>query len=262
MPRKPGKHTAFFELVDVQGQAGCPICRLVRKATFRYLDSILYEAVLDLDVRLKLKRSRGFCTGHVEMLHNMPGRALGIALIYRDVIKDIANIADGERFRGRSGQTLLEKVTGREASRPAIAKKIEANEPCPACAVGRQSERISVEILLAHLDDERLYDAYVQGEGLCLKHFVQALEDVEDETTYDRLVSPQVVRYRKMLVDLDEFIRKKDHRFRLEKSGEEGDVWLRAMNAIVGGAGMGLSAKWGGRRAANLDDSQQLISRK
>jgi hypothetical protein len=55
-----------------------------------------------------------------------------------------------------------------------------------------------------------------------------------------------------MLADLDEFIRKRDHRFRREKYGEEGDVWLRAMNAIVGGAGMGLSAESGGRRSDDL----------
>jgi len=57
LPRKPGKHTPFFELVDAQSQAGCPICRQVYKATDRYLDSLLYEAVLDPDVRAKLKDS-------------------------------------------------------------------------------------------------------------------------------------------------------------------------------------------------------------
>ena len=76
MPRKPGKHTPYFELVEAQEQAGCPICRLVYKATDRYLDSILYEAVLDPDVRSKLKESYGFCREHVAMLRGKPGRAL------------------------------------------------------------------------------------------------------------------------------------------------------------------------------------------
>ena len=49
------------------------------------------------------------------------------------------------------------------------------------------------------------------------------------------------------LANLDEFIRKRDYRFRGESYGEEGDVWLRAMNAVVGGAGLGLSARSGGR---------------
>ena len=35
--------------------------------------------------------------------------------------------------------------------------------------------------------------------------------------------------------------------------GRGGDVWLRAMNAIVGGAGQGLSARAGGRHSA-LDE--------
>ncbi|MFH1084389.1 MAG: hypothetical protein V1772_01320, partial [Chloroflexota bacterium] len=104
------------------------------------------------------------------------------------------------------------------------------------------------------LDDERLASAYAQGEGLCLRHLLRALEAVEDEATFERLVRPQAQRYRRMVADLDEFIRKRDHRFRLEEHGEEGDVWLRAMNAMVGGAGMGLSARWGGRRAPDLDD--------
>lgn len=255
MPRKPGKHTPFFELVDAQSKGGCPICRLVYKATYRYLDSILYEAVLDPDVRAKLKRSRGFCGTHVEMLRHMPGRSLGIALIYRDTIRTLAEVADGERFRGGSGPSLLGRVMGREAERQPIVKKLDSDEPCPACAAGVQAEKAAIEILLAHLDDERLYGAYAQGEGLCLAHFIQALEDVEDEETFERLVNPQVVRYRRMLADLDEFIRKRDHRFRLEEQGEEGDVWLRAMNAIVGGAGMGLSAKWGGRQVSDLHDS-------
>ena len=67
------------------------------------------------------------------------------------------------------------------------------------------------------------------------------------------LVDPQVARYRTMLHELDEFIRKRDHRFRLEPMGDEGDVWLRAMNAIVGGAGQGLSARSGGRHS-DLDE--------
>ena len=48
---KPGKHTPFFELLDAQAQPGCSICRMVDRATFQYLDAILYEAVLDPDVR-------------------------------------------------------------------------------------------------------------------------------------------------------------------------------------------------------------------
>ncbi len=250
MARKPGKHTPYFELVDAQSQAGCPICRLIYKATNRYLDSIHWEAVLDPEVRAKLKRSHGFCAEHVEMLSNSPGRALGIALIYRDTIRTIANTA--ERGHYTKGASLVSKLLGKGQNELGLVKKLSTDEPCPACVIAHKAESNYLDLLIVHLDDEKLYDAYAQGEGLCLAHFIGAIERVEDKESLQRLIRPQVARYRLMLTDLDEFIRKRDHRFRHEKYGKEGDVWLRAMNAIVGGAGLGLSAKTGGRRSSDI----------
>ena len=250
MTAKPGKHTPFFELVDAQHKAGCPICRLIYRATSHYIDGLLYEAVLDPAVRTKLKRSRGFCAAHVEVLRSKAGRSLGIALIYRDVIRTLLEATESSRFQSVNRRTW---PFGRPAEKAALVSKLEAHEPCPVCAIAEQTKKMYIEILLAHLDDERLSKAYVEGEGLCLEHFLLAIQDAPDEPTFERLVRPQADRYARMLADLDEFIRKRDHRFRLEEHGEEGDVWLRVLNTIVGGAGMGLSAKWGSRRAADLE---------
>lgn len=250
MAQKTGRHTSYFELVEAQGKAGCPICRLVHKTTDRYLDSILYEAVLDPDVRAKLKGSHGFCDSHVVMLQNKPGRALGIALIYRDIIRELLRLGDGERYRERD--SLWDRVTkGRSGTLP-IVHKLTADVPCPACAIASQAEETYLELMVMHLAEEDLYNSYAQGEGLCLTHLVGALERTRDERTFENLLRPQLTRYRLMLRDLDEFIRKRDHRFTKEEYGEEGDVWLRVLNAIVGGAGMGLSATSGGRQTLDL----------
>lgn len=256
MARKPGKHTPYFELVDAQALAGCPICRLIYKATDRYLDGILYEAVLDPAVREKTKRSRGFCAEHVAMLRRKPGRALGIALIYRDIVRTIAESADHSQYVEQQAP-FLQRLFGKGRGKRATIEGLEGDWECPACAIGKQAEEMYVELLIAHLDDEQLYTAYAQGEGLCLTHFRQALEKAPDRVTMRRLVEPQVKRYGLMLDDLDEFIRKRDHRFKNEKYGQEGDVWLRALNAIVGGAGMGLSREWGGRRSDDLVDHRR-----
>ena len=247
--RKPGKHTPFFELVDAQAMAGCPICRLVYKVTDRYIDALLYEAVLDPTVRAKLKDSQGFCAQHVEMLRNQPGRALGVALIYRDTVTHVLRSID--KARPSRGPGWLGRLLRRSES-PSPLAALSATRPCPACTIGATTEQDYVALLLAHLDDDRLYQAYAVGEGLCLPHLVAALRGVRDEPTLQRLVGPQRERYRVLLVDLDEFIRKRDHRFAQEKYGPEGDVWLRVMNAVVGGAGMGLSAQSGGRRSSDI----------
>lgn len=251
MTKKPGKHTPFFELVDAQAMAGCPICRLVYKATDRFLDSILYEATLDPEVRETLKRSHGFCAEHVEVLRNRPGRALGVALIYRDVLRRRL-IETLESARYSDERSRLARWLGRGGHNAAVRRRLTPDAPCPACAIKHKAESNYLDLLVAHLDDDRLHAAYSQGEGLCLEHFVGALERVADPESFHRLVSPQEARYRQMLADLDEYIRKRDHRFTDAKFGEEGDVWLRVMNAVTGGAGMGLSARWGGRRSNDL----------
>lgn len=251
MSKKPGKHTPFFELVDAQAMAGCPVCRLVYKATDRFLDSILYEATLDPEVRETLKRSHGFCAEHVEILRNRPGRALGIALIYRDVVRRrLLETLESARYTDE--RPRLMRWLGRGGRNTAARRRLTPEAPCPACAIKRKAEGDYLDLLVTHLDDDKLHAAYSQGEGLCLEHFVGALERVSNPASFHRLVAPQEARYRQMLADLDEYIRKRDHRFTDAKFGEEGDVWLRVMNAITGGAGMGLSARWGGRRSNDL----------
>jgi hypothetical protein len=245
-----GKHTPYFELVDAQSMAGCPICRLVFKATDRYLDGILWEAVLDSDVRAKLKASQGFCGEHVDMLRRTPGRALGIALIYRDIIRVLAKKTDAALFQG--DRSPWRRLLGKAHHSEQVVADLSATVPCPACKIGEQAADNYIDLLLAYVDDPQLAEAYAQGEGLCLPHFLQAIERAESQKMLEHLIGPQVARYRRMLDDLDEFIRKRDHRFRHEKYGEEGDVWLRTMNTIVGGAGLGLSAATGGRREADL----------
>ncbi len=263
LPEKPGKHTPYFELVEAQAMSGCPVCRLVYKATDRYLDGLIYEAVLDPDVRAKTKRSRGFCAEHAEMLRRRPGRALGVALIYRDIIRTLADIASSAHFEPTPQQQprgFVARIRQGARSRwfgNLVIPRLAAQQPCPACAIGEEAEKQYIGLLLAHLDDEKLYRAYSEGEGLCLEHLLAAIAQAPDEAVYRRLADPQIARYRAMVADLDEFIRKRDHRFRQEKYGEEGDVWLRAMNAVTGGAGMGLSARSGGRLADDIVDKRR-----
>ncbi|MHB1355371.1 MAG: DUF6062 family protein [Anaerolineae bacterium] len=242
---KPGKHTPYFELLEAQAKAGCPICRLVYKATDRYLDSLLYEAVLDPAVRAKLKQAQGFCAEHVEMLGRRPGRALGIALIYRDIIR--AAIIAAEKITPDTAGRGLRGLFKKSQPGSTLAHTLRTPLVCPACLIGAESERNNLELLLVHIEDPQFQQGYAAGEGLCLVHLIGVLELAKTSDEVSSLVDPQVARYRIMLHELDEFIRKRDHRFYHEPMGDEGDVWLRVMNAVVGGAGQGLSAQSGGR---------------
>ncbi|MCE5258433.1 MAG: DUF6062 family protein [Chloroflexi bacterium] len=247
---KSGKHTPYFELLEAQPKAGCPVCRLVYKATDRYLDSLLYEAVLDPDVRAKLKAAQGFCATHVEMLGRRPGRALGIALIYRDIIR--AALTSAEEY-APNAPSKLDTLLGRNKPGTRLVQALHTDQACPACQIGAEAEHNYTTLMLEYIEDPEFQEAYAQGEGLCFPHLLAVLDLANTPDEVRNLIDPQAERYRTMLHELDEFIRKRDHRFRHEPMGDEGDVWLRAMNMIVGGAGWGLSARSGGRRSDPIE---------
>lgn len=245
--KSQGKHTPYFELIDAQAQAGCPICRLVYKTSDRYLDAILFEATLDPRVRDKLKHSHGFCAEHVEMMRAKPGRALGSALIYRDALRMLTEALDALPDRTTS---LRERVgMGR---RQALSATLMPEWPCPACGIAAGAAADNIGLLLSHLNDPDMQAAYAAGDGLCLPHLRQAIDATTDAETLRQLIEPQVARNTALLGDLDEYIRKRDHRFRGEVMGEEGDAWLRVMNVITGGAGLGATARHGGRRSGDI----------
>ncbi|MGI6368452.1 MAG: DUF6062 family protein [Anaerolineae bacterium] len=254
MAKRPGKHTPFFELVDAQHLAGCAVCRLAYRSTDRYLDMLLYEAVLDPTVRAKLKASRGFCQRHVAMLHARPGRSLGVALIYESVLRQITDsVAEG----GLERAGWRERLRGQAATGGPLGQRLSPTEECPACRTEREAEQLYARLMADTIEDERLAAAYADGDGLCVPHLSMVLGCVSDEETLRRLLTPQIARYRAMLADLAEYIRKSDHRFRHEAMGEEGDVWLRVMNTVAGGAGLGTTARHGGRRSDDLMEASR-----
>lgn len=241
-----GKHTPYYELLDALGQVGCPICRLAERSAERYLDGLLYEAVLDPSVRERLRRSRGFCREHTTMLRRVPGRALGIALIYRDIIRDVMTTATAARQQ--KAPSLLDRLLHRRPHE--AATDLATKRPCPACLNSAEAEGRHIDTLITYLSDDTLYTAYTQKEGLCLAHLLGAMERAADDAVaVQRLLGPQIERYSRLLHELDEFIRKRDHRFRHEPYGDEGDAWLRAMSAIAGGESMSA------RQRASANDS-------
>src|SRR5208283_38499 len=44
--------------------SGCPLCEIVLKSCRKHLNSLLYEYVNDVSVRIKLHASFGFCNHH------------------------------------------------------------------------------------------------------------------------------------------------------------------------------------------------------
>jgi len=243
---KPNSKTrAYYELRDAlgaegeSGQGGCLICHLTLRAVTRYLDSLLYEMVNDLDVRQGIRQARGFCHEHAWQLREVGGGALGVAIIHRDVIGTVLKLLRQGEYRPGQQISLGRLQEALDVGRPAAAtadlvRGLEPQQECPACRERSIMEDLYLSALLGHLDDEEIAPALRRSSGLCFPHFRRALQLVRDERTFRRLVDLQLASLDSLVGDLDEFIRKHDYRFQKEGFGDEGDAWLRAIAQVSG----------------------------
>jgi hypothetical protein len=71
--------------------------------------------------------------------------------------------------------------------------------------------------------------------GLCLPHLRRALPLARSPEAFAYLRDSTRTRLDALGAEMEEFIRKYDHRFRKEEWGAEADSWQRAIRWIAGG---------------------------
>lgn len=219
--------TLQAELLDTLEQGGCPLCRLTARAEQSFLDSLTYERILDLGTRAELKRSRGMCLKHARSWREVHGSALGIAIVYETTIKDLLRDTETEV---ESPLKFWEQTPTPEE----LAEELEPSVPCPACKVGDETASRFANVLLQDLQKEEIRTLLEQAGGLCLPHLRLTLSIRGAVESKRLLLAVERRAWSALQLELKEFIRKNDYRFRTEPKGSERDSWLRAMDALVG----------------------------
>ncbi len=219
--------TLQAELQETLEQGGCPLCRLTARAEKAFLASLTYERILDLGTREELKRSRGMCLRHARAWREVHGSALGIAIVYEITIKDLL----------RDTELELESPLKFWETRPTPAQLAEELEPlalCPACQRGADTAARFANVLLQDIHQESVRVALEQAGGLCLPHLRLTLTTRGSVEAKHLLLAVERRAWASLRIELQEFIRKNDYRFRDEPQGSERDSWLRALDALVG----------------------------
>jgi hypothetical protein len=198
------RDSTAFELREALGQRGCAICRLTLRSVGRFLTSLAYERVNDIELRAKLRAARGFCNPHAYRWLREAHSVLGTALIYRDIMRNALEDLGNERERSRG---LLGRLRSRGADSPRGAE-------CPACAAQREAEERYLSALAAILADPTDTPLYVASEGLCLNHALVVMR--RGDVAADIVALHTRLRVERLVATLDEVIRKEDYRFRHE----------------------------------------------
>jgi hypothetical protein len=219
-------HTVFYELRDALGGPGCAICALALRQLDRYFAGLGYERVNDRGLRSQIRAARGFCPVHGQRLQ-ANRTALGTAIIQRDVLNTLRTDLTGTS--GAGGNGLMGRIFGADRAQEAsLAPQAE----CPACVERRNAEQLYVDTLIQHLADEALYDALAGSPGLCTPHLRTVLRRAPPSPGRERFRQAQGAIWERLIAELDEFIRKHDHRFAHEPAGAENDAWARAVALV------------------------------
>jgi hypothetical protein len=233
------KSKAYRDLKEAFAQSGCPICRLEADLSNRLLDGLVYEQVNDPGLRNRIRRAKGFCQRHSWML-DRSGASLGVAIIYRDLVRDMLASLDGARrayLAPPSSEPSLGALFRRGLQRPRHDKSQAITAAtCPICVRVEEIRKTWFSMLL---DDVRkggdLSELYSRSsDGICRPHFEQILASARDRAAAEKLIGLQQSIWKALEHSLSEAIRKSDYRFKDEPLGEDGTAWLRAIAACAG----------------------------
>lgn len=231
------RHKGYAELRVALAAEGCSVCRLTEHGLRRYFDLLTYERVTDVELRGAIRAARGFCASHGQMLHEARS-ALGSAIVYRDVLNSAAQILEAGAGKNASLGSRLRQALGSEALGAPQAELLEPQQECPACRYGAELAGNAIDMLTQSLGEDELLPVFRTSAGLCLPHVRQTLRRTGDPARLERFRQAQLAVWRRLIDQLDELIRKHDHRFADELVGDEADAWARAIALASGRAGL------------------------
>src|SRR6478672_9860944 len=96
MSQAAPRDSTAFEVRDALAQAGCPVCRLALRSVGRWLASVAYDQINDIDLRHELRAARGFCNAHAHRWLTEVHSVLGTAIVYEDLLTSALRELDGD----------------------------------------------------------------------------------------------------------------------------------------------------------------------
>ena len=152
-------------LIEALQSPACALCQIARQNNPRYVETLLDEAVIDVEQRDAWRAAKGLCGWHAWMAVKTPQGAGSLAILYHDVLRhDLSQIdpvtaTSGDGRRRRFLRRLRTWLQSRQ-TRPA----------CPACRTWDEQERLYVQVLLNDWPEPALSEAFAASGGLCWPH--------------------------------------------------------------------------------------------
>lgn len=234
IPKEKNKFLSYFDLWDALKKPGCPICTLVERHSFLFLNGLLYERVNDPGTRVELRKSLGFCNWHAWKALEVGNCALGLGIIYEDILRRIE-----ERLNNFKNSFPLPREPFplgffRRKKGPPPLLQLGPNDRCPVCKSSRFFEEHYLGILLDFISEEDFATQFARSFGICFFHLNETIKGYPHHKSLPLLIKKQIEKLTFLRGEVAEFVRKQDYQYTAEPSGTEIDSWRRSLEMVVG----------------------------
>ncbi len=226
------KHTPYFELLEALAAPGCAVCRQAAASVSRYLDSVAYEMVTDVDMRRRLRASEGLCQRHGLQFLGETRDPLGLAIINQDLLRQLMEDTEEKLAPADTARGWLSRWIG-PARQGGAGGGTVAENACPACELQAEAELRFAGALGDYLKQPVVQEA-VGAADLCLPHIRMATSSTRDPQARKVLLACAERQLRSLEAELAEYVRKSDYRYRHEKLDTERDAPLRSQQFLHG----------------------------
>ncbi len=217
------------------------------------------EVTVNLEFREELVSATGFCNRHMYLLYRyaFSGRGengLGYATYAKDVISKLEKKLDSVRtdLRVAIRRTRRKNIFARgkawtaaiQASVVELEKTVRGSSICPLCDMLLGADQRTISTFLGMLEDQGFASLFAKSNGICLPHYVSAMESLLDSRSKSEAVAGQLMQVelenlRRIDHLLGERMRKYSWDFRDEKITEdESSSQEMALTVISGAEGL------------------------
>ena len=212
----------------------CFLCMLEDEIERKYIDTYLYELVMDASSREKIIESRGFCNHHSYKMLIAASKpespdGHGIALVMKSVIEKL--IHDLHQLKSHHGNDFHAML---------------ANETvCPACVHLDDFMEMYVKgaIELLSSRQREFLKLFKESKGLCVPHFV-TLTHMAQETARDQsqavietIIECEEKNLRRLNLELAEYVRRQSYEFSDKDREAVEDAVMRSVEKMAGRRG-------------------------